>query len=114
MTIRPGEVEVALDNRTVVLRPSLKAARTLNKRYGNFNNLLQALAQQDFEAIVSTFIVGTGAEGQTAKDLEEAVYSTGTLKVAGDAIKFVGILSNGGKPLDDDDKRNEAADPNGE
>ncbi|MGV6875930.1 hypothetical protein ACUSIJ_25000 [Pseudochelatococcus sp. B33] len=114
MSIRPGEVEITLGGKIVTLRPSLQAARTLNRRYGNFNALIAAIANQDLEASLATIVVGAGAEGKEVRALEDAAWSEGTINIAGDLIKYVSSLSNGGRPVSDDDRREDGgADPNG-
>lgn len=115
MAFRPGEVEIDLNGERVVLRPTPNVLRVLSKRYGGFQPLLASLSSLDFDAFVTVIAVGAGIEGKGVRELENKVYEAGLISLLGDVSKFVVIVSNGGRPLDEDAERDaEDASKNGE
>lgn len=103
-----GNVEIELDGEIVTLRPSLRAAQTLSRQADGLIGAIERVSRFDLDTLTSVTALGLGRE---AKDVAEAVWSTGASTLAPKAIKFLGMLSNGGRPADDSSGGEGDADP---
>lgn len=75
MRANHGVITVTLDGTEYELRPTLKACRKINAKFGGLRGALESLHNLDFDAIA--FIVSAGAEivsKQAMEDVAEAVY----------------------------------------
>lgn len=107
--IEMGEVEIELSGQKKVLRPTTRAALAISRRFDGFTNAAQHLAAFDMDALVFVIEAGLGLKEQEAKDLASEVFITGVAALATPAIRYVGMLSNGGRPMKDDQEGNAAA-----
>jgi len=98
-SIGAGNVEITLDGDTVTLRPTLKAAQSISRQAGGIMGAVEAVSKFDLDAITSIIALGLD---RPVKEVAEAVWRTGCSDLAPAVIKFLGILANGGRPLDDD------------
>lgn len=104
MGIGAGDVEIKLFNlkedelETVVLKPSLRAAKLISRQNGGYMSASQALMNMDFDAYVNILKVAMGLTEKGAEDIQERVYKTGLAPLAEPLIKFLRNLANGGKP----------------
>lgn len=100
-----GEVEIELGGGKYVLRPTLQAAKTVNKVFGGFTAALRELMAFNFDAYVAVIAAGLGKtpnqfleeNSENKITVEEAVYQTGIEALNEPASKFVGYLTNGGR-----------------
>jgi hypothetical protein len=101
-----GNVPIRLLDKDYELKPSLEACMSVNKLAGGLNAVIQKCANMDFETICDVICIGLSAtSGPQQKEVQELVYRTGAINVAGDAIMFVRTVANGGVvPKDDDEE----------
>lgn len=92
-----GNVDITLDGEAVTLKPTLKAAQTLSRQTDGLMGAIERVTRFDLDTITSVVALGSGRE---VKDVADAVWRTGVSDLAPAAIKFLGILANGGRPAD--------------
>lgn len=100
-SIGAGNVEIELNGETVVLRPNLKAAQNISRAKGGIMAAVDAVGKFDFDTMVNVIALGLGAEGKEARDLADKVYSTGMADLVAPVIRYLSILANGGRPVED-------------
>jgi hypothetical protein len=106
MPVNPGEVEIELNGRREVLRPTLRAAKEVNL-LGGIAGAITKLASGDLEAYITVVCAGLK---KRRTDIEDDVWATGMEPLAEPLSRFVSILGNGGK----EPKRNEGEPREGE
>lgn len=106
-----GNVPIELDGEEMALKPSLRAATTLSRQAGGLMGAVERCGRLDFDTIRSVIGLGLGLTENGSKDLPEKVYRTGLMTLSGPAIRFLHILSNGGRPVDPEEADEDRADP---
>lgn len=108
--IQSGWVDLELEDRdgqpvNITLKPTPAAMIAISRRFGNMTNAMQAVLNRDVDAIVNVVIQGAGLsqDKKAPARLEAQVFRTGLNDVAATALKFLGHLQNGGKPLREDE-----------
>jgi hypothetical protein len=97
MSVNEGEVEVTLaGGKTIVLRSTLRAAKTVDAKLGGFQETFRRLAGFHFDSYC--IIVGAGI-GKSPAEVEEAVFQTGLGNLIGPLTDYVTLLMNGGRPV---------------
>jgi hypothetical protein len=96
-----GNVEIELDGEIRILKPSLQAAQAISRQKGGIMAAIRSAGDFDFDTIVNVIALGLGVSGKEARDLPEQVYSTGLPDLSGPVIRYLSIIANGGRPLDD-------------
>lgn len=99
-----GEVEIVLDGETRVLRPTLAAMSTLSRMHGGLGGVRDALVAQNFDVVCNVIRHGLGLKDADEKPLRAKVWRTamdGALLIP--LIRYVAILGNGGRPLDEEE-----------
>jgi hypothetical protein len=99
-----GDVPLELDGEQVVLRPTLDAALQASRIANGLTGAIDQCARYDLDTIIRVVALGLGLSGNGSKDLPDKVYRTGVHIVAGKCIRFLNVLSNGGKPIVDDEE----------
>lgn len=94
MSVNPGEVEITLNGREEILRPTLRAAREINNGCGGYSGAFRKLTEFDLSAYVAIVAAGLGKK---YGEVEEAVHKAGILNLTEPLSRFVTILANGGK-----------------
>lgn len=91
-----GNVEIILDGREYVLRPSLDAALTLSRQSGGIRAAIAKVVDLDLDTIVSVIRLGIGREeAKRIKDLDRLIWESGLLDNQGELIlRCVDFLSN--------------------
>lgn len=106
--------KVKVDGKTYELKPTQQAVRQICGAYGG---LLTAFRQvNDANPFTSAAVIAFGAnltlEDDEVQKFEEKVWKTPRSDYANGVVKYLGILLNGGKPLDekadDEDDKTEA------
>lgn len=98
-----GEVTLTLGRDTFVLRPTLNAFMQLPRLYAGYVPLIQRLAAQDVEAMVSTIRVGANLSGRAAEIVPKRIFEAGiTGELIGALIKYVDVMANGGRARSDE------------
>jgi hypothetical protein len=94
-----GEVEIELNSKSLVLRPTLQACKTISRQRGGFAKVRDLLVSEDFDTVVSVIAVGTNRIGDTTA-IENEVWQNGLdTKLLLPLIEYIAILGNGGRPL---------------
>jgi len=96
-----GEVKVRLGDREYTLTPSLGACMSLSKNNGIVGAITRC-RNLEMETIVEVLAAGLG---RRSRDLPELVYQAGAIKVMPACITFLSNLSNGGRPLREEDEK---------
>lgn len=113
-SIGAGDIAINLGEKEYVLRPSLRAAKILSRKYGGTANIVQSLTQMNLDTFVDVIRHGAGLTEHGAKNLEEEIFSHGLFSLTAPCIRYMHILSNGGRPPSDDgdeDENPRVADP---
>jgi hypothetical protein len=95
-----GEVDIELDGKTYKLKPSLGAALALSKNNGIIGAVGRC-SNMEFDTIVDVVAAGLG---RRPRDLSDLIYKAGLRNINVVCIRFLSVLSNGGKPIIDDNK----------
>lgn len=99
-SIGAGNVEIVLDNESVTLRPTLRAAQTISKQAGGIVSAVQAVGRFDFDTIVSVIALGLNkTTPRDVQDIAEKVYATGLNELVEPVTNYLAILANGGRPV---------------
>lgn len=99
-----GDVIITLAGKEHTMRPTLEACMAISKLAGGAQNVLKRCFDQDFDMLVDVISIGTGYTSLKERQLiQQAVYETGTIRIAGDCMLFVRIVNNGGRLPDDGD-----------
>ncbi len=96
--IKVVEVAIVLLDEERFLRPSLRTAIAVNRRFDGFANAYQRVNALDIEAVAQ--IVAAGLDKREPEDVEkirEAVFRHGVALLVEPVTRFVEILSYGGR-----------------
>lgn len=94
-------VEIEVDGETFTLVPTLQAAQALSRHFGGFTGMIGAMRKVDIDDQVAVIQVGAGLNVKAAGDLWERLWRSGDYqRVAGPLSEYMGLLINGGKPLE--------------
>jgi hypothetical protein len=106
--VTAGEVKITLGTEEVTLRPTLEAALSCNRYFGNLQAAATRVASLDFEATVFVVNAALGKSGKSANATSKLVFEAGLQNLLTPLIKFIGMLSNGGKEVNapEDDEGN--------
>lgn len=108
--LNSGEVAVTLNGIERVLRPTLNAMQALSRSHGGLAGVRDALVKQDFDAVCNVLFHGMGLKDADRKELPKQVYKNGLgADLLLPLIKYVGVLGNAGRPVDEDDDAEPAA-----
>ena len=99
----PGNrnVEISLDGEKVALKPSLNACQTISRQSGGISAAVAAVGKFDLDVIVSVVTLGLGATGDAAKAIPDKVWRTGLADLVGPVTKYLMVIANGGRPVDE-------------
>lgn len=100
--ITSGEVVITLDGEERTLKPTLNAATRVNNRFGGFTKALPEVSALNLDAFVYIIGQGLAAKDDEMKTMKEKVWRTGLADLVNPVGRFVMILANGGRDLDDD------------
>ncbi|BBK37685.1 hypothetical protein STAQ_27630 [Allostella sp. ATCC 35155] len=113
--LNQGEVEIVLGGQTRVLRPTINAVRALSRIYDGLDSCRNKLATQNLEVTTNVIRYGLGLNDAEARNLDAQVYRQGlTADLILPLMRFVAILGNGGKPVEEDPADGGGADGAGE
>lgn len=94
MSVNPGEVEIKLNGRDVVLRPTLEALLVVNS-FGGLVGAFEKLQRMDFNAYVT---IVAAATGRKPSDLQQDVFSSDWTEFVEPLCELIGNLGRGGRP----------------
>jgi hypothetical protein len=105
-----GNVQVTLvdgngNSQNVVLKPSLHAVRTLSRKYGGLQQVVERILKVDFDVMVDVFEVGMQlpmGNPKARSELEQSLYASGLLDIDGGLVtiasNYITMLIHGGRP----------------
>lgn len=98
-----GEVALDLSGEALVLRPTLRAAQAINRKFGSLADALRQVAALNLEAYTEIIKAGSGLKDAEQRELPERVFRAGVTRLSGPLAEFLSILLNGGRPVSPDD-----------
>ncbi len=102
-----GQVAIDLGGDINYLKPTLKAAFELSRKYQGFSNLERAMLARDLDAFVDVLMASADRSPESRGEIERVVYEEG-IATGGAGVnekffksidEFVAVLQNGGRPL---------------
>jgi hypothetical protein len=100
--IDAGQVEVDCGEETYTLKPTVKALRNINRRYGDFRTAIERVMRADFDAITYIIAEGASLSKKQAEAMQEQAFAAGLFNVSEPVAEYLSTLSNGGRPLGDE------------
>lgn len=95
-----GEITIELVGKEYKLIPTVGAAMSISNRFDGFTPAMQQIVNYNVDAMAFVIHHGMGRTKGSAKDLYSRVYKTGVNRVALSLVKYIEMLSNGGRPMD--------------
>lgn len=100
-SIGAGNVTIILLGEERVLRPTLRAARSISAKAGGIMSAVQAIGRFDFDAMLTVVSLGLDiTKPAEVNDLAEKIYGTGMADLVEPVTTYLSILANGGRPVD--------------
>lgn len=97
-------ISIELDGKTVELKFSVEAAQQISQ-LGGIKGALNNLAAFDLDSYALIIRAGTGDKtlgfGDALKGLRAKVYRTGIVNLTGPLAKYVSMLANGGREIEE-------------
>lgn len=97
-----GDVQITLGDQTRTLRPTLRAARAISQQFGGFRQAFESVAKFDLDVFIGVITVGLGVSGSDAKEIPDLVWEAGMPDLTEPVSRYLSILANGGRPVDED------------
>lgn len=109
--IDEGDVALVLLTRdgmqeTLYLKPTIGATRKVSRHFGDLQTAFQRIIARNFDAICYVVFEGLQISDnkKAAGRIEERIYATGLAEVSAACVNYLGVLQNGGRPLQSDDQ----------
>lgn len=99
-----GDVEIELDGVRMWLKPTLNACLIISRVNGTAGPrvLADQCLQLNLDAISTVIAAGLGVR---VEDIQGQVFKTGTMNLFGKCIRFIHVVSNGGRlPVSGDEE----------
>lgn len=96
-----GNVDIELNGETRTLKPSLRAAKGISQQFGGFQKAFDSIAALDLDTFIAVVALGLNVTGEDAKEIPDLVWRTGMPNLAEPIARYLSILANGGRPIDD-------------
>lgn len=106
-----GNIPIELDGKAHELVPSVQACIAISRIGGGLHAAVQRCLQLDFDTICQVVTAGLGLNPQQAKLVPEAVYKTGLVGLSAPCIDFINVVSNGGRPIEEDQEEGDGENP---
>lgn len=98
-SLNDGEVVLMLGDKEYVLRPTLRAIKALSRQHGGLRAVLEHIAAQNFDGLVSIIKIGASVPDREDAALENLVFKAGmTDNLLQPLLSYWRVLQNGGKP----------------
>jgi hypothetical protein len=111
-----GTIEIVAGGKTYTLKPTLRALREIDRRFGGVTSAMQALSTVSMTSIALIVAVGAGIDASKRKDveaIEEDIFEAGLSTVGSQALEFLKALTNpSGKTSKEIEEEKEAASGN--
>ena len=105
MSLAHGETLIDLDGEAYELRPTLKAMKKIQSRFGGLRGAMEALGQLNVEHIAAIIAAGSNSNPREMAAIEEAVFSYGIAGATEQIVPFVTSLMNPNGEKDEDSKK---------
>ncbi|AXO88446.1 hypothetical protein DZC75_10720 [Pseudomonas parafulva] len=89
-----GTAKVQVGDRTLVLKPTLKAVRFIESRFGGLRAASQSLHAVSVDAVALVIAAGAGVEGEDIEAFTEEVWQQGAAELTPAATAFLSVLYN--------------------
>lgn len=106
-----GNVPIKLDGVDLELKPTLFAATRVSALTGGFAPAVDAVRNLNLEVMTTVIALGLGLTAHGAKDIPEKVFGTGAISLMAPVIRYINILANGGRPLENTEGEGEDGGP---
>jgi hypothetical protein len=94
MSLGHGEITVELGDEVYELRPTLKAMKKIQQRFGGIRGALEAVSQLNVEHIAAIIAAGSNFGSREIPDIEEAVFQAGLPQATEQVVPFLTALLN--------------------
>lgn len=105
MSLVNGEIVLELGDETYELRPTLKAMKKIQSRFGGIRGAMEALTQLNVEHVAAIVAAGANCVPREIPALEEAIFSHGITPVTEQVVPFVTALLNPNGDSDEDSEK---------
>jgi len=96
-----GDVIIMLDDQEYTLKPTLRASQAISRRFGGLVKAVEQIQSFDTDAIVTVVAAALSINNpRELQDMAEKIFNEGVNSVAPKVIEYLGVLTNGGRPLD--------------
>lgn len=104
--IGEGDVLIELGDDKITLTPTPYALKMLSRQGGGIPGMVQRCLNYEFDSIMLVIQIGGNLNARQMEryDVETKVFRYGMNRIAPLVIRYLGTLSNGGKPLPDGDE----------
>lgn len=107
-----GDIEIELDGKVHTLVPTAEICFAISRLRGGIREIERRILALDADMIVDVLGIAMGLNpNQKKKMLPKAVFNTGLINLTGPLIDFLLIVSNGGRPIAEDEEKEDAPDP---
>lgn len=97
------EIGYGDDTETYILTPTVSVMRRIDRQFGGVAGVLEDLRRLRLSTVTALVQIGADVTGDKEKAaLERRVFATGIGNVTPHLVEFIGVVSNGGRPLDSD------------
>jgi hypothetical protein len=94
MSIDHGVIEISMDGEIYELRPTLKAMKRIQTRFGGLRGALEAIAALNVESVAYIIAAGADAPPRDIPDIEQKVFDEGVSNVTEQIVPFVTAMIN--------------------
>jgi hypothetical protein len=94
MSLTYGEIDIELNDAAYTLRPTLKAMKKIQAKFGGVRGALEALGHLNLEAVAAIVAAGCDAQPREVAEIEENVFAHGVGNATEQVVPFVTLLIN--------------------
>ena len=98
-------VELNLGDRTLVLTPTLRAARDINSKCGSLGEAMRGAQAMNIAVYGIVIQAGAGLDDAEAEALGEELFAHGLAKLTGPVARFLMLCLTGGREPEKDKKK---------
>ena len=106
--------KIKVDGNELELVPTLAALECLNKKYGDFANVLNGINSLNFDTYIDVIYVGVKKQlpsnEKERKETAQEIFNTGIVDLLAPVTEYIMLLLNGGRKIDPEEEQ-EATNP---
>lgn len=100
--IGAGDIEVVIEGQTLLLKPTLECCIKMSRSgVAGPRVLSEQCMALNLDAIA--FVIAAGLD-KTIEQVQGPIFRTGTINVFAACIRFIHVVSNGGRPITEEDE----------